>query len=299
LFGVSFTRAEGLMGVPVGDQRPLTAESFGQLTSGGLHRFSATPYLIRVDKMDLVYMIDGIDRGPAPTVSIVRPDGSVAASQVVYPNNPMRYGSLTIHPGAFGLSPGIAIVSKEGSEGARTNLIVDFADDAPGGTRPAEFALSTGEVESVLASVTVPLAKQSGAFVQALPSNPKSTFVLRPAEGGAPIATGTISVGDALELPDGSGLRLLGVGYYARLSIVDDQSIPLVYALLVLALVGVSVSILGRQTLAVAAIGQGETGSPTVDVFFRDWRSKYRAAQAEEIVREALAARDSTNGDTK
>ena len=301
IVGVRFVRAEGLMGVPVGDARPLAAESFGFLDYGALYRFSPTPDLIRVDRIDTVHMIDGIDRGPAPTVSILRPDGSVAASQVVYPNNPMRYGSLTIHPSVIGLSPGFAMVSKEGTEGARTNLIVDFADMAPLGTSPAEFTLTAARPEdSLVATVTIPLQKQDGDFVQAVPKPPRATFTVRPAGGGSPVAAATLSVGQDLKLPNGSRLRLVGVGYYARLSIVDDPAIPLIYALLLIGLAGVSVSILGRQSLAVVTVRTSETGDRGVGVWFRDWRAnKIRAAQAEEAVREALEAPPGENGDAE
>jgi hypothetical protein len=301
IVGVRFVRADGLMGVPVGDSRPLAAESFGFLDYGALYRFSQVPDSIRVDRMDIVYMVDGIDRGPAPTVSIVRPDGSVAASQVVYPNNPMRYGSLIIHPSAVGLSPGFAIVSKEGTEGARTNLLVDFDDAAPQGTKPADFTLTAASPQdSLVATVTVPLQKSGSAFVQALPDQPRATFTVRPAGGGPPVASGTLLASQELKLPNGSRLRLLGVGYYARLSIVDDPAVPLIYALLLVGLLGVSISILGRQSLAVVTLGETETGERTVYVWFRDWRAnKVRAAQAEEAMRGALEARSGENGDAE
>ena len=244
ILGVSLTRAEGLMGVPEGDARPLAAESFGLLNRGPLYRFAQSPDLIRVDKVDLVYMVDGIDRGPAPTVSIVRPDGSVAASQVVYPNSPLRYGSLIIHPSDIGLSPGFALVSREGSEGARTNVIVDFDEQVPATTTSAAFTLTAENAENSLeASVSVPLTNEAELFVREVPNPQRASFVVLAPGGGSQIASSTLSVGEDLPLPDGTSLRLLGVGYYARLSVVDDPSVSLVYALLIVALLGVSVSI--------------------------------------------------------
>ncbi len=302
MFVVQMTRAEGLMGVPVSDSRPLTAESYGLLEQGALHRFRQPPLAIRVDRIDREYIIDAIDRGPAPTVSILRPDGSVAASQVLYPNNPMRYGSLLIHPGEIGLSPSFALVSKDGKAGERINLIVDVDDTTASGSTAAEFTLDSPDPAeaAVLGSVTVPLKQIQAASGSSQTAAPQATFLLRPEGGGPVIADKTLFAGDEIELPDGSKLRLLGVGSYARLSVVDDPSIPLVYALLVVALAAVSVAILGRQSLAVVAVRSDETGSRFVDVWFRDWRAnKIRTEQAEEAVRDALSVHATTNGDAE
>ncbi|MEI8080477.1 MAG: cytochrome c biogenesis protein ResB [Actinomycetes bacterium] len=299
ILGGRLYRMEGLMGVPVGDSRPLAAESFGLVDSGALYKFSVPPDRVRVDKMNLVYMVDGLDRGPAPTVSILKPDGSVAASGVVYPNKPLRYGSIIVHPSEIGLSPGFALVTKDGVQGDRTNMIVDFSETTPGRTTAAEFELTAEQAaDSIVASVTVPLQTKDGEFIRAVPKQPSATFVVRPATGGSPIASETVLVGQDIQLPNGSRLRLLGVGYYARLSIVDDPSIPLVYALLIVGMVAVSVSILGRQSLALLALQTDEAGEARLEVWFRDWRvNKLRLIQAEEAVREALSVRSDTNGE--
>jgi cytochrome c biogenesis protein ResB len=95
-------------------------------------------------------------------------------------------------------------------------------------------------------------------------------------------------------------LRLLGVTNYARLSVVDDPSIPLVYALLAIALVAVSASILGRQSLATVVVSRHDDGTRTVDVWFRDWRAnKVRTEQAQEALREALTPVSNVDGDTE
>lgn len=299
IVGGRLNRFEGIMGVPVGDSRPLAAESFGFIDAGGLHSFPSSPNLIRVDRLDLSYPVDGIDRGPAPTVSIVRPDGSVAASHVIYPNSPLRYGSLIIHPGETGLSPGFAIVSREGSEGARTNLLVDFVGVSPSGTSSAQFTLTAPvPADSIAGTVTVPLAKRGGAFVEAAPNPAKATFTLGPLAVGAPIAEETLSVGQELKLPDGSSLRFLGLGHYARLGVVDDPSIPLIYGLLLVALAGLSVSILGAQSFAVVVVRTCEDGGRCMDVFFRDWRANTaRVERAEEAIRGALIGQVAVIGD--
>jgi len=301
MFVVQLTRAEGLMGVPVKDSRPLAAESFGLLNRGALYSFKQTPIAIRVDRINREYVIDDIDRGPAPAVSILLPDGSVAATQVVYPNNPMRFGSLLIHTGEIGLSPGFALVSKDGVAAERVNLLVDYDESAPSGTTSAEFTLNAvaADQPAISGSVTV-LAKQSeGSAESSASAGPRVRFVLS-SDGGESVADKTLLVGEEIELPDGAKLRLLGVESYARLSVVDDPSIPLVYALLVVALIAVTVSILGRQSLAVAAVRVDEAGARRVDVWFRDWRAnKIRTEQAEEAVRDALSIQTGTNGESE
>jgi len=291
VLGGRLGRAEGLIGVPVGDSRPLAEKSYGRLDRGALHAFRTPPLLIRVDKLDIEHMVDGIDRGPAPTVSIVGPGGGVVASQVVYPNHPLRYKSLTVHSSVIGLSPEFVIASPGGRTGASTNVIVDFAESAPTGTSAATFDLTTSDPgQSIAASVSVPLEKRDGRFIQAVPDPARATFALQPA-GGGPRVTETLIPGQELPLPNGSRLRLVGVGYYARLSVVDDPSIPLVYALLIVALIGVSVSILGRQSLAVVVSREREGGGARVDVWFRDWRSNVaRTAQAEAAIRAAVSS---------
>jgi len=302
MFVVQMTRAEGLIGVPVHDSRPLLEDSFGLLDRGALYSFKRPPLAIRVDKIDREYVIGGIDRGPAPTVSILRADGSVAASQVVYPNNPMRFGSLMIHPGAIGLSPGFALVSKDGVVGERVNLIVDFDETTPSGTTSAEFTLNAARAAepTISGSVTVPFEQAETSTESSAAAGPRARFVLRVEGEDSIVADTTLAVGDEIELPNGSRLRLLGVENYARLSVVDDPSIPLVYALLVVALIAVSVSILGRQSLAVAAVRVDDDGSLSVDVWFRDWRAnKIRTEQAQEAVRDALSVQAATIGDAE
>ncbi len=302
IFVVQMTRAEGLIGVPVRDSRPLVEDSFGLLDRGALYSFERPPLVIRVDKIDREYVVDDIDRGPAPTVVIVRPDSSVAASQVVYPNNAMRFGSLMIHAGEIGLSPGFALVSKEGVVGERVNLIVDYDVTNPTGTTSAEFTLDTARADepAISGSVTILLEQAETSADSPAPVVPRARFVLRAEGDGSVVADKTLAVGEEIELPNGLRLRLLGVENYARLSVVDDPSIPLVYALLAVTLAAVTVSILGRQSLAVAAVRLDDDGSRRVDVWFRDWRAnKIRTEQAQEAVRDALSVQAPTNGDAE
>jgi len=52
-----------------------------------------------------------------------------------------------------------------------------------------------------------------------------------------------------LALPVGGTLHLDSLSYYARLSVVDDKSIPLLYIALTVALVGLTVAVATRQQI--------------------------------------------------
>jgi len=58
-----------------------------------------------------------------------------------------------------------------------------------------------------------------------------------------------VSPGENVALPGGGSLRLDSVGYYARLSVVDDWSIPFLYAGLVVAVVGLTIAVVARQQI--------------------------------------------------
>lgn len=204
-----------------------------------------------------------------------------------------------IHPGEIGLAPRFAVISKSGIEGARANVIVDYDDASPTGTTAAEFTITLADPADppILASVTVPVREQPTAPAEARTSALRATVVLSNQSTGSTVASRTLGVGDAVTLPDGSALRLLGVGYYARLSVVDDPSIPLVYALLFIALAALGVSVLGRQSLAVAIVREPEPGIRVVDVWFRDWRAnRVRTEQAKSAVHGALTAPPAMGG---
>lgn len=66
--------------------------------------------------------------------------------------------------------------------------------------------------------------------------------------------------GEGIELPGGYRLVLQNLTYYARLKIVDDGSVPLLYAWLVVAGIGLSIASLGRQQVIVVAVASDESG---------------------------------------
>ena len=289
------SRSEGLMGVPVGDSAPEAAGSFGVLDAGPLYRWSARPLTIRVDDLAPTYVVNGVERGPAPTVTVLDPSGRTVASQLVYPNRPLRFGSRLIHASDYGLAASFAVDSAEGKELARSSALIDFSEAATSSTAPGEFGLTDASgVERVRGSVSVPLGTSGGQVVRALPRNPQAVFALVSADGN-PVGAARLRVGERMPLPDGSSLRLLGIGYYARLSVVDDWSVSVLYGLFGVALAGLCIAILMRQVLVVAGVRPTDVGSEIV-VRCVDWRGGRSVAEETERRLRGVSREDANRG---
>lgn len=259
------TRSEGLMGVPVGSSLAHAPESYRVLETGPLYSWSDPPYVIASDRLELSYVVSGIERGPAPRIELRAPDGRVLARQFAYPNNPLRAGSLTIHANDYGLSATCALVGPDGGTIGEVPLIVDFDDEMPSQTTTSTFSLIDSSGRDVVSGAVSVILDAEAQRTRRVPASPKVRLKAVDASTQEPLAEGVLGVGDAIELLDGSALRLERVGYYVRLSVVDDWSVPVLYGLLVLAVVLASVAILGRPIVAVvAAVEDGDPGELAV-----------------------------------
>ncbi|MBN2839910.1 MAG: cytochrome c biogenesis protein ResB, partial [Coriobacteriia bacterium] len=230
-------RAEGQMGVAVGQSRPDQPESYGQLTAGPWYRWGSVTRFIRVDDFDLDYQAGGVSRGPTPTVSVLDGDGEVLASRIVYPNHILRHGALSIYPVDYGLSAAIVMLDATGSEIGRAVQLLDFDGMSPDGTSPvSEIGLygSDGQVLNRLI-VSVPLDSVEEGFLGRVPEVRRARIVVLGLDGSL-VLDEVIEPGQRVGLPAGGALELLGVDYYARLQLVDDPSIPLLYAAGVIAM---------------------------------------------------------------
>jgi len=228
------TRAEGLMGIPVGSSRPDVAESYGVLDEGPFYA-GHTGFRIEVTDMVFDYTTDGVNRGAAPVVSLY--DGeALVTSQRVYPNSPLRHGPLLIHMDDYGLAPVVVLLGADGLEHARQELIVDFDDSTPEGVAPVELELTGPEEEPV--AVTLQLALPPGtADVGRI-----EVAVTDPDDGST--STSSVGRGEPVPLPGGEQFMVEDVGYYARISIADDWSVPFIYALFTLSVLSMTVAIL-------------------------------------------------------
>jgi cytochrome c biogenesis protein ResB len=288
LFAGALLRSDGLMGVPVGETRPDAPESYGILRVGPLHQWPGTRRTIGVEDLKLAYSVDGMDRGPAPLVVVRDDKGKVLARQFVYPNAPLKMGALIVHPNDYGLSVAFALVGADGVERDRSTQLVDFPVNNTGPAGPADIVLTGDSPEAQIeVTVTVPLERRGASTLRAIPSTPSAMFEYASHNGKA--GSETLMPGQELTLPDGSKIRLLKVGYYARLSVVDDPTVPAVYISLVAGLVGLTIALLGTQRAVVLTLVRDDDGA-RIDVTARLWRNPgISSAQLKAALEESVA----------
>jgi len=82
-------------------------------------------------------------------------------------------------------------------------------------------------------------------------------------------------------------VRLIGLGYYARLQVVSDPSIPALYAGLIVAMIGLGVATFARQQIVSAAVMVTPDGAKLA-VRLRLWRNA--ASSRSEIETELTRA---------
>ncbi len=279
------TRAEGLAGVPVGSSIPLQGDSFRVLNEGPLHRWSMSGATIGVPKFAPTYVYHGIDRGPTPTVVVKTSDGALRAQQRVYPNAALQTGFLTVHSSDYGLASTFSLLDPAGAPVSKITELVDFSEEASSGTTPLDLSLASAtKPEAYLVEVVVPLDRQDGHPVRGLPREPSALLRVTDTSTGATVAEKRLVRGESVTLPEGSAFRFDDLVYYARLSVVDDASIPFIYALMALSLVALSVALLAPQRLVVVEYRADEEGT-RVDVVARAWRN---AGVTPTEVRQAL-----------
>jgi cytochrome c biogenesis protein ResB len=289
-------RSEGLMGVVVGQTVPDAPKSYGVLHAGSLHDWRRVHRSIRVDGLEPNYETGGVDRGPTPTVSLLDGSGNVIKSQRVYPNNTLKTGSLTIYPSSYGLAAVVSEITTSGAVLGRGMQLVDFSPGAAGGTIAAGgiAVLNASGAQVYLARLTVPLEEADGGWSNQVPHNP-SVRVVVTSRDGATVVDRVVQLGDTLAVPGSTGLRVDNVLYYARLQVVDDWTIPLLYGGLVVALVGLSIATLARQQIVLATVVETPDGVRLV-AKVRLWRnSSSSRSEMESELTAALGGADKEN----
>jgi hypothetical protein len=102
-----------------------------------------------------------------------------------------------------------------------------------------------------------------------------------------------VDQGTIMDLIDGLQLRIDDVGWYSRLSILDDWTIPFIYGWMILAALALSVTVFTRQQYVVAAAHAGPEGA-TLAVRMRLWR---HSATTRDEITEALTEALNSKGD--
>lgn len=287
-------RSDGLMGLAVGEVKPNTPSAYGFLESGPLHRWEPVRQQVRLDGLEPEYVVGGLDRGPTPTVSLLDATGAVIKSQPVYPNHPLKSGSLTVHADDYGLAVRVEILGAAGAVVEEGIQYVDFDTEDPAGTRSRGGILLRDDAGTEVARVrvTVPLDTEQGELVYWMPERPTARLAVTGPDGRA-LEDRTLTPGESLGLRDGRTLRVGAIDWYSRLSVVDDPLIPLVYVLLVSAALGLTLSLLARQLMLVVAHVETSTG-PVLLMKVRLWRNV--PCERDEIVERLAKAVGSTEG---
>ena len=282
----TLTRSEGLMGVAVGQTKPDAPESYGLLHAGPWHNWDRVKRGIRVESLDTTFTAGGIKRGPTPTVSVVDEQGQVIKTQPVYPNSPLQTGSLTIHRNEFGLAATVSLVATDGAEVDRRYELLDFSTSAKDGTVPREpFVLSDLQGNPQLTVIiTVPVDRVPGGIRDRLPEKPTAHVVMATMDG-ATVYDRIVKPNTSIGLPWGDRLHVGEVGYYARINVVNDWTIPLLYVSLGVGLIGLLMTLLVRQQSVLATVVETDEG-PKLAVAVRLWRNvpTNRAELEKELV---------------
>lgn len=280
------TRSEGLMGVPVGSEVPDAAASYGALEEGPLHDPAFSGLTIAVPDLDLDYVAGGVERGAAPLVEVY--DGEeLVASRLVYPNSPLRYGSLMIHPNAYGLAGAFVFETADATD--PVDVLYDFEADAPLATVGSPLVFDSADGTFSL-TTRVPLDVEGRTAPWVLPAQPRVEWVL---DKGGVETSGTIAPGESITLGEGVSIRLERVTYYARISVVDDWSVYPLYAVLVLAVIGLALALLLPPKSAWVMLVENEQGTA---IHARTRQSRADRLFAETVARILTGAAEGKDG---
>jgi hypothetical protein len=187
-----------------------------------------------------------------------------------------------IHMDDFGLG---VVYSIEDDTGASLSAqaLLDFVEGDKSRTVPS---VSTFEDDSgvPIATITIEAAETGGAQE----ASDRRAAVAIEIPGAAPI-NATLAIGEDIPFGDGMRLRIDHLGYYARLSVVDDWSVYWMYGLFVIGMIAVSVSILVPYRI-VHVLFDDSGPRPVLRVHAHHNRSSPEFA---DRVRQALSAKES------
>ena len=236
------TRAEGLIGVPVGDPVADTESVYGRYDAGPWYSRGGGGLTIGTSDFALHFRDGGVDRGSSAVVTLVR-GGAEVARQRVYPNNPLRFGSIMIHQNDYGLAAALQVEEASGTVLTDTRVLSDFDPNAANGMTAAQFRIdgASASASSLGVSVAIQADHEGRAVLLSMPKRKAAKITVTGPAGYEQEAT--LVAGDALVLPSGQLLRLVDIVYYARLSVVDDWSVYPIYALFVIAAIGLSLAV--------------------------------------------------------
>jgi len=251
------TRADGLMGVPVGQSRPFALQELVNPNVAPLYRWNKNPVRIGVSQLKVSYIVGGIQKGPTPLVTIYDSKGKALNSRLVYPNHTLSNSSLMVHYNDYGLALSVSLLDSNSKTLSQSTQLVDFDQSSSTGFTSSQFTLPANQGNPAL-NITLQLEPKlvDGKVVTTHFNEAQARITVTDATTGAATVNKVVTVGQSASLPDGNFLRFDELNYYARLSLVDDWSIPVIYVFCSLAVLGLSVALL--TTPRVAYIGSSD-----------------------------------------
>lgn len=242
------TRSEGSLALTLDRPKVDSLASYAQMDSGP---WAGDRSGLTFEMLDLIpeHVVGGVPVGPAPLVR-VSDGGRVVAESLVYPNHPLRHGAMLVHVADWGLSAVFRVVNPGG------DVIVDaaaecvFDDTRPSGTAAAVFEADPNDpgaepfdivVEALAQTRTVDTGMEAR---RAVPADRRVLVSLVTSRSAVPLSSQVLRPGGSMALPAGARLDLIDVRSFAWVNVVDDRSVYPVYALFVLASMGLGVSVL-------------------------------------------------------
>jgi len=292
LIGQMF-RSEGSMALAVSQTKADEPASYTAMQAGPLRDWSGVKRSIRLDALEPDYKTGGVDRGAVPTVSLLNEAGDVLVKQRVYPNNMLHNGSLSINAPGVGLSVWFDSYVTSGTVAGHFIQPVEFSQATSGGT-DAALAVTRDQaagVQALRVFVSVPLDTVGSGYGEWIPASPSARFTVTDANNTV-LVDKVVRPDEDLALPGGGSLRLLGIGWYSRLSVVDDPTIPYIYAAMLIAMLGLTMTVVLRQQLVLAAVVDGPDGA-VLALRLRLWRNVPTSrSEIEQELRAALGGTD-------
>ena len=216
------TRYEGHTNILVGASNQDAAESYSQTLNTGRFARPYTGVMFTLEQLDLDFSANGVARGASPLVA-VSDNGSLVQRQWVYPNKPLRYGSLLVHNVLSGPAFVGTVKVEQTDEQQRIVLYFDPANPVPG-----TFELPDPTTGEIIKTAIAPVVGQRVSVT---------------AQTGSRLATDVVATGEAATLAEGVTVRVDQLTEYSQLKVVNDWTVPWVYAMFVLICVGATISV--------------------------------------------------------